>query len=233
MARTMQYNGGKGSCAKELAYLLRSRSGPAMSYWEPFCGACNVIAELPYFPWRIASDLDLSIISLLEAVQMGWEPPVSVSEEEYQRVRNEVDESEPLHAFCKYGCSFGGKPWGGYARSGDRNYAMNARNSLLKQASKLRAVQFISGAYDEVKVDADIIYCDPPYKGTTQVGAGGKFDTSAFWDWVRNRSKESMVFVSELFAPEDFEEIWSKKLNDGLGARKITEKLFVWKRGNR
>ena len=212
----MQYNGGKGSCAKELATIIRSRGGATQSYWEPFCGACNIIAELTEIDFRIASDLDRSIISLLEAVQMGWEPPLSVSEEEYKRVRNEVDESEPLHAFCKYGCSFGGKPWGGYARSGDRNYAMNARNSLLKQASKLRAVQFISGAYDELKV-----------------GAGGKFDTSAFWDWVRYRSKESVVFVSELSAPEDFEEIWSKKLNDGLGARKITEKLFVWKRGNR
>lgn len=227
----MQYNGGKGSCAKEIAEIIKSRKKATdRVYWEPFCGAFSVGSELSeHFPVRIASDADRSIISMFSALQSGWVPLDTISEEEYRRVRKENNTLDPMHAFCKFGCSFGGKPWGGYARSGNRNYAGNARNSLFKQRSRIQDVLFLRASFLEIELDADVIYCDPPYAGTTSVGTTTAWDEDLFWDWARDKSRISTVFVSNIRAPDDFTEIWSKPLNDGLGSKKLTERLFVWK----
>jgi DNA adenine methylase len=222
----MRYNGGKGSCARELAGII-SEYRP-IAYWEPFVGAANVITKVTA-NFRVGTDLDADIILLLRAVRDGWVPPEKVSEEEYKNAKNR--DPSAIRAFFKYGCSFGGKPWEGFARSGDRNYALNAKNSLLKQAPALKGIDFIQCDYRSVNpTHFDVIYCDPPYKGTTSVGCGGKFDSDFFWEWVRQSSQHSVVLVSELQAPEDFDCIWEKPLKDGLGKKKLTEKLFKYKR---
>ena len=221
----MRYNGGKFSCSKELAQILNSYCSPNKVYWEPFVGAANVIEKISATK-RIGSDKDLAIISLLKAVQKGWEPPYAVTEQQYKDIRDKGNLEDPIYAFAKYGCSFGGKPWGGYARSGTRNYALNARNSLLKQKKYLSDVLFMCTDYT-ADIKADIVYCDPPYKDTTVVGCCEKFDSDSFWEWVREKSKTAKVFVSEQVAPSDFICVWEKKLTDGLGNKKITERLFT------
>lgn len=53
-----------------------------------------------------------------------------------------------------------------------------------------------------------------------------------FWDKVRELSKDNIVFVSELDAPEDFECLWNKPIRNTLGSdntRMQTEKLFTMK----
>lgn len=219
----MQFNGGKGSCAKELSTLIHALR--PRSYWEPFVGAANVIQHVQA-ERKIGSDVDASLISLLIAVREGWIPPAHVSESVYLSGKT-LSDFDPLKAFLKYGCSFGGKPWGGFARSGQRNYALNAHNSLLKKAKKLSSVSLVTGDYREVgeTLSVDLIYCDPPYANTTAVGGGGAFDSRAFFSWVRQRKE--IVLVSERTAPDDFVCIWEKRLTDGLGARKLTERLFV------
>jgi len=222
----MQYNGGKNKIAKEIAALINKQK--PTSYWEPFCGACSV-ALLVESDIIHCSDADLSVVSLLEGVKEGWEPPNEVSEFEYQRSKTLLD-SAPLKGFCKFGCSFGGKPWGGYARSGNRNYALNAKNSLLQIKEKLQNIIFANMSYDmPQKNKYEVIYCDPPYRGTTKVGNGQTFDSDKFYDWVRKTiaTTGALILISEYNMPEDFVCIWSKETNGDLGHKKQIEKLWV------
>lgn len=226
----MRYNGGKHSCAKEIADIINKIAVPGQDYIEPFVGAASVIQHVRNYCHLVGFDLDASIISLLCAVRDRWIPPDTITLEQYRAAKDLADDN-PLKAFCKFGCSFGGKPWGGYARSGDRNYALNAKKSLMKQAPFLKYCKFFVGDYKDCLNELDetekVIYCDPPYKNTTTVRCGGKFDTEAFWEWVRTVARKHIVLVSELAAPDDFVCIWQKSLKDGLGAKKLTEKLFI------
>ena len=81
-----------------------------------------------------------------------------------------------------------------------------------------------------------LIYCDPPYCGTTQAYGTGNFDTEKFWDVMRLWSQNNDVYISEYLAPEDFEcvlEIPTKIdiRNKDNQMEKRTEKLFVYKGG--
>lgn len=230
----MQYNGGKASCAKDIASLIASDAPAwAKTYWEPFCGACNILLrpELTHFT-RLGSDLDEYITALLNAVAGGWQPPESISEEQYLWAKCGADISTYLRGFIGYGCSFGGKWFGGYARSGQRNYAANARNSLLKCAKELYTVApLVSCPYwDEPFGSCDIIYCDPPYAGATPAGSGRTFDTAKLWEWVADKALEgSVVYVSEFSAPIWAKEVWHKEIKDGLRRKdgsSMVERLF-------
>ena len=75
--------------------------------------------------------------------------------------------------------------------------------------------------------DGDVVYCDPPYAGTT--GYGREFDNEAFWQWCRTR--DFPVYVSEYRAPEDFISIWCKEKrrlfnNRGLSANAVEHLLL-------
>ncbi len=222
----MRYMGGKARIGKQLAAVIQSFQ--PKHYAEPFCGMFSVGRQIAC-KRRYASDLNLDLILLHKAIQTGWTPPGSVSEEEYNALRNVAPSS--VRGFAGFGCSFYGKFFGGYAREGKRDFAGNARSSLLKLAPDIEDVVFCCGSYEQYDTDADLIYCDPPYAGTTDFG--DVFDTDAFWDWVRSR-KET-VLVSEYVAPSDFEAIWEKpvvtdmKSKTGLGSKRI-ERLFRRKR---
>ena len=51
-----------------------------------------------------------------KALQQGWEPPDLVTFEDYEYVRAHQDENPALTAFVGFGCTFGAKWFGGYAR---------------------------------------------------------------------------------------------------------------------
>lgn len=78
-----------------------------------------------------------------------------------------------------------------------------------------------------------MIYCDPPYEGTTKYATGG-FNYKTFWNWVRELSLSNYVLVSEYNAPDDFTSIWEKSVTTSLKVDKHedrTEKLFTYKNG--
>ena len=51
-----------------------------------------------------------------------------------------------------------------------------------------------------------VIYCVPPYQGTTQYGAVTSFNWEKFWDWCRGQKLfGNKVFISEYAAPDDFD----------------------------
>lgn len=220
----MKYNGGKSFVSPKLANVINQFR--FSSYHEPFVGAASVITKVRGNQ-KSGSDIDVGIISLLCAVRDGWQPPTSVSEEEYHEAKK-LDHTDPLYAFCRNGCSFGGKPWGGVARDrqGQRNFAQEARDNLLRMSPRLKGVELRVGQYQETP-PCDLVYCDPPYAGTAAVGGGGAFDSDAFWAWCRERVAISTVLVTEYQAPDDWHQIWAATTNKGLGDSKKVERLFI------
>lgn len=64
----------------------------------------------------------------------------------------------------------------------------------LKQLEQLQRLQFYSKSYDKVPIEKNsIIYCDPPYKDTTDYG--NDFDHKRFLDWAHEQNEP--VFISE------------------------------------
>ncbi len=172
-------------------------------YFEPFVGGAWVLQEVQ--GKRIAADGNAALIALYVALQNGWEPPEFVSEEEWRYWRNQPVTCDPMQAFCRIGCGFGGDWNGGYARSeGKTCYAATSKRSLLKQLPLIRDVSFKCGNYTEWTPHDMLVYCDPPYAGTTTYGAFDGFDTDLFWNTMRKWSETNTVIVSEYEAPEDF-----------------------------
>jgi DNA adenine methylase len=230
----MQYFGGKQRIAKQLAEIMNPIAVERGCYVEPFIGGASVMAHIAE-PFRIASDANVSLVTMWRRLSEGWEPPDNVSEADYARVSAVRDPGDPLTAFVGFGCSFAGKWFGGYARDGrGRNYASNAASSLKRKLRSLKNVAWTHGCYQTVRYpNGCVIYCDPPYQGTTQYGAVDPFDFSAFWDFCRRMSRRGhVVFVSEYAAPPDFVCIASieTKLDmrtaDGRQPPR-TEKLFM------
>ncbi len=224
----MQYVGGKARSAAWLAgHILPALRGRRLV--EPFCG--GLWATVALQP-SLAGDGAGSVISLYKALQGGWTPPEAVSRATYDEVRGRNDEADPMTAFVGFGCSWGGKLWGGYANDGNgRNYALNASRSLAKKFSRLTNVEFVHADYRSFPYqDGDVIYCDPPYVGTTQAYGVSGWDASAFWKWAASMSGRHTIFVSEYGAP-----IWTHEVarldaradmrkSDGSGR---VEKLFL------
>ena len=81
-----------------------------------------------------------------------------------------------------------------------------------------------------------VIYCDPPYEGTTKYVGRNGFNHTLFWDWCRDKSKQGHnVYISEYNAPKDFVCVWEMETksqlsaNGSTGGNKIsTERLFVY-----
>ena len=204
----MRYMGGKVRIAKYLVPVLQERLKDKETFVDLFCGSCNIISAIKA-PNRIANDLHKELIALHKAVQSGWVPPSVVTEEDYKQAKQAEDH---LKAFIGFGCSFSGKYFGGYARGeGDRNYALNAKNTLLKKHQNMKDVEFFSLNYFEVNIPSNsLVYCDIPYKDTTKYSTDS-FDHSSFYSWCKvMKVKGHDVVVSEYLCnvPEGWEVIF-------------------------
>lgn len=222
----MQYLGGKSKIAKKLVEFLEKNRKKDQLYVEPFLGGCNILPLIS--GKRIGAEINQDLVMLYNAVQNGWLPPTSISENEYKELKNA--KSSALRGFAGVACSFSGKWFGGYARSGDRNYALNGYNGLKKMAIKIEDATIINSSYEQLEIpDGSMVYCDPPYANTTEYK--NKFDTEAFWRWARKLSKSCDVYISEYTAPNDFECVWELERNLEMckNGRKRIEKLFKYR----
>ncbi len=224
----MRYLGGKARTAGKISSYINSlmEQNGTDTYVEPFVGA-GWILERIICGNRYAFDLCQDLIALWSALQNGWIPPETLSKEEYGALREA--ECSALRAFAGFGCSHSGKWFGGYAKdSSGRNYAGNAKRSLLKKVPHILDVEFKCKSYEEVSCCDALIYCDPPYAGTTGYNSVDAFETDKFWKWARRMSKDNIVVVSEYVAPDDFEcvlEIPTKTDMHGGNMQRV-EKLF-------
>ena len=230
----MQYMGGKSRISKQIAEVLNSAINKDTPFVSLFCGSCAIESKVQA-DVKILNDKHPYLIAMWQALQNGWMPPDVVTKEEYYRVKANMDENPALTGFVGFGCSFGGKWWGGYAKDkrGD-DYCGQAKRGLLKDLSGVVNATFTCLDYRDLEIpDNAVVYCDPPYANTTGYTVG-QFDTNEFWNYMRQLSKRCDVYISEESAPDDFECIWSKEKvrtlekSDNVGRVKV-EKLFKYK----
>lgn len=232
----MRYLGGKSRIAKQLVNFMSLEREPSMTWVEPFVGSAKVISLVKGH--RIGADINHEMIALLKAIQGGWKPPKSVSKEFYNEVKNNQDKyTDHLKGFISIGCSFKAMRWSAYAENGPTrpknmlgdNYALQSHNALMKLKPLLENIDFVSCDYKSLTIPPkSLIYCDPPYKNT--VGYGFKFNHDLFYQWCRDKVDEGhLVFVSEYDLPNEFELVWSKKVNNLVSknnSKTSIEKLY-------
>jgi DNA adenine methylase len=227
----MKYMGSKNRIAKYILPIILKDRKEGQWYIEPFCGGCNTIDKVT--GKRMASDSHFELIELFRSLQQGWLPPKYVSELEYQQAKQLVGFPH-LKGYIGFNLSFGAKWFGGYRRDsiGSRNYSLEAYNNITKQIPGIQDIKFYQGAYttfDSCPPNS-IIYCDPPYKGTTKYKGG--LDYEHFYQWCRNmKVKGHTIFVSEYNMPDDFICVWEKLVTVNLTnltlANSKIEKLFT------
>lgn len=236
----MRYQGSKLRLAKHILPIMLFNRKPGQWYVEPFCGGCNTIDKVSN-P-RIAADCNEYLVALFQAIVGGWIPE-KISREQYSSIINNKG-AYPKHivGWAGFGCSYCGKFFGGYAGLSTtklgtkRDYQQEAINSLLRQAKDLDGATLTCCDYVALDIPPkSIIYCDPPYKGTSGYKGNKPFDHQTFWEWVHTKHREGhTVFVSEYEAPESCICLWHTTVKSSLsanglsgGSKKSTEKLFL------
>lgn len=228
----MQYLGGKTRLAKPIAEVIVSMAEGRATYVEPFMGGCSVLAAVaPKFGRVIGADAMPDLVMMWQAAQNGWVPPTTVTEDEYQAVRRA--EPSALRGFIGFGCSFGGKWFGGYARSENRNHTAESSRLVHRRAVKLQGVEIRLSDYralsDVIGPDT-AVYADPPYANTTGYTATGAFDSEEFWRtmdaWVDLGAR---VLVSEFQAPNHWHEVWSvdRARHVDAASGRVVDKVFT------
>lgn len=157
----MQYQGGKSRISKKIAEVIdnkvsrwqkshsktnsgdyrereRERESNCNTLVSLFCGSCSIESKVN-IPNKICNDKHPYLIAMWQGLQQGWVPPDVITEDEYKYIRDHKDEKPALTGFVGFGCSFGGKWFGGLARNkkGD-NYCARANRSLLKDYEGLK-----------------------------------------------------------------------------------------------
>ena len=240
----MKYMGSKNRFAKELLPIMLENRTPEQWYIEPMVGGANMIDKVDGN--RLGADFNEYLANMWLALTDGWKPKEHYTKEEYTNIKNNKENyPKYLVGYVGFICSYSGKWFGGYANDKPEsrrlkngtlpNYQKESLNSLSRQIPNLKNVIFKHSDYKNLEIpNNSIIYCDPPYEGTTKYK--DDFNHVDFWEWVRVKTKQGhKVFISEYKAPEDFKCVWSKKTNSQLsangkiGGNKIsTEKLFVY-----
>jgi 16S rRNA G966 N2-methylase RsmD len=107
------------------------------------------------------------------------------------------------------------------------------RLQQLEQLEQREQLNYYNLSYEQVPIkNNSIIYCDPPYAGTSKYDGG--LDHKAFFNWADDQVNP--VFISEYNIPDKrFTEVWSIKKRSNISALKTLnikiEKLYVNKAG--
>lgn len=230
----VQYMGGKARIAKHIVSSIMSDTPFRERWFEPFVGGGNVMEHAaPHFHECIGADAHPDLILMWQAVTNGWLPP-DIDREMYRNLRH-ADPSA-LRGFVGFGASFGGKWFGGYGvspRDGElwRQSARTiARQAQVFMRHRVKFVQSEFGSYDPPP--RTVVYCDPPYYGTTSYSTG-QFDYQYFYEKLIEWSDLGCaVYVSEYQIPESVpcELIWERSknvsLNSASNSRHAVEKLY-------
>jgi DNA adenine methylase len=231
----MRYMGGKTRIAKQLAEVIDQYRQPGQLVWDAFCGGLSVSVALSKNGPVLSSDACAPLISLYKAVQNGWEPPAEVSKETYLAAKT-LPDTDPMKAFCGFGCSFGGKWFAGYAKgfNGPLTYPQLAARNVKSNVSKCSSFDCIDFNITVAGPCDFIFYLDPPYSGTTGYSGVKKFDHNAFVSTIASWSRYTSLFVSEYSLPIGTV-VWERASTGTLGIDHgvpHVEKLFYIAKGS-
>lgn len=229
----MQYMGGKAKIARRVVQSILVDTPLRDRWFEPFVGGGNVMEQAcPHFGASVGSDLHPDLIMMWQATVNGWVPG-EVTRERYQELRLQPPSAE--RGYAGFGASFGGKWFGGYGVSPrDGEVWRASQRSVTRQGHVFRShsVRFLSGSYsDFTPPPGTVVYCDPPYAGTTGYSTGG-FDHGAFYRTLLVWSETCPVYVSEYTAPVGVPVtvVWEREkrnvLEKGDNKRVSVERLF-------
>lgn len=231
------YQGGKHLASKGIAEVINmARSHPNQKVIDPFCGGLSTAVR---FGGPVeCSDINLALISMYQAVADGWDPPQSLSPEEWEFCKT-LEDTDPHKAFAGIGCSWLNRWFLRYATTkGKENdhttYAMRTRKALLRDIPLIikRGGSFACRSFFDIEIEKDcVLYLDPPYYGVSGFKGAPQFDHERFWlrtlEWAHAGVP---VFVSEYACPLIGADcVWTKKTPLGQvsgGARTQTECLF-------
>lgn len=232
--------GSKARIAKDISRIINDIiiRNNIETYIEPFVGGSNMIEHIECKN-KYGYDNNEYLIEFWKQIQLGWNPlnDVEMTKSFYDDVKNNKGDY-PKHIVALTGlcATYNAKWFGGYAGivhtkiGTTRNYHHEAVRNVLKQRNNILNVVYQHGSYEDIQVSDTIIYCDPPYEGTTKYK--DDFDHVKYWNWVRKMSENNIVLCSEYNAPEDFKCIWTKELTTTLDKNsrsKTVEKLFTYK----
>ena len=247
----MKYMGSKQRIAKNiLAIILKGRT-PEQWYVEPFCGGCNTIDKV--IGNRLANDNNRYLIALWKALQSGLSFQTEITREIYDAARKQYNDKEAgkdgLYwsdaelGWIGFMASYSGKFYnGGYSGQVKtkintiRDYISESIRNVNRQMPLLKDVVFTHGDYREIQLPPNsIVYCDIPYKSTTNYATSNSFNHDLFYDWCRKTvANGHSLFISEYEMPEDFKCVWSGEVKSSLSANGVSggnkvsvEKLFT------
>ena len=236
--KIMKYMGSKNRIAKHLLpIMLENRNG--RTWVEPFVGGANMISKVEGM--RIGADFNEYLICLLSELQNGWQPIREVNIDLFKSIReNPNDYQKHEVAYIEFLLTFGAV-WGrGFVGSVNdivckgRDRIGEGYRNALKTQKEINGIEFIHSSYQFLEIPSNsLIYCDPPYEGTTKYKANEtEFNHLEFWDWCREKTKQGhKVYISECNAPDDFVCVWEKEtvVNFNNSSFKRIEKLYVYK----
>lgn len=234
----MKYLGGKFRLRKPISEIINKYYEPNRTFVSLFCGACNV-ESLVNFDNIILNDKHEYLMAMWQDFFNGREFKNTITREEYYYIKEHCKDDKGLYGLVGFGSSFSGKFWGGYAYTNrkERNYLDEAMRGNVKIANNLKKHNTIlsNKDYKDVKIPINsVVWADPPYFSTTTYSKGMSIDYTEFWDYMRELSKNNIVFISEEQAPDDFISIFEKQQRRTVDRNKdnikiSTEKLFVHK----
>lgn len=243
----MKYMGSKSRIAKDILPIITRHLTEDRWYVEPFAGGMNMMCNV-HHPKRIANDSNNYLIAMWKfLVWRKFNFPKIIPKPNYCLYRAAFNQKgfkgdgdsyeEAIIGWIGFMGSFNGRFFdGGYSGHdvNGRDYIREQIRNTLSQVDKLNGVRFRAEKYDNLKIhEKSVIYCDPPYRDTTQYSTSKGFDHDKFWQWCREKTAEGHdVLISEYTAPEDFVCVWQKEITNAMNTKntyKPVERLFVHK----
>lgn len=234
--------GSKSKIAKYILPIILKNRQPGQLFVEPFVGGCNIMDKVT--GQRIGGDNNKYLIAMWDALIKGWEPPKIIERQLYNKVRDNFKKKgelfpEYLTGWVGFVGSYNGRFFsGGYSghsvktKTGCRDYIGEGIRNTLKQIESLKEVTFFALDYADLPIySQSLIYCDIPYRNTTQYDISKEFNYDRFYSWCRKMKNEGhTIFISEYDMPHDFQLVWEMKsvstINQYVTKRNI-EKLFT------
>lgn len=229
----MKFMGSKSRISKHILPIMLKYRTPEMTWVEPFVGGANMIDKVD--GKRLGADISEHLIKALHLVRDEPNKIPRNNTEYTEEMFNEAkksDLSNPVDCFAMYQYTFGSKFMSAWAKNKrGTDYVKECVRNVLIQSEMLQGVELVCSDYRGLEIPQNsLIYCDPPYEGTTKYKYG--FEHPEFWQWCRDKASEGhIVFVSEYNAPDDFTCIWEQEIKNNLNAhdnkRTVKERLFT------
>jgi DNA adenine methylase len=200
----MRYLGGKMRQSKQIVAAIGALHPDFETYIEPFCGALwSAQAAIKAFPNRryVLNDINPHLVDFWREAANGWSPPAEVSEATYAHYNKTRPSGDPMTGYVGFAWSFGGKFFGGAARTGGQ--IKGSYKSTMAKIDVLRSadVSFLCGPFGALDVpNGSMVYLDPPYEARTRQSHFGVFNKAEYLRWAEGLAARSTVIATEFVA---------------------------------